>query len=46
MLLIVLVVAIPFALLGELVVDHPAFWDKLMPRRWFPAHWTSHRGRR
>ena len=38
--LIVLLVAIPFAALSELVVDHPNFWERLMPRRWFPKNWV------
>ena len=41
--LIVLAVAIPFAALSELVVDHPRFWEILMPRSWFPAHWIARR---
>lgn len=39
--LIVLLVSIPFAALSELIVDHPRFWEKLMPRHWFPVHWTE-----
>lgn len=39
--LIVLGVAIPFAAISELVVDHPRFWDVLMPRAWFPHHWLN-----
>lgn len=42
--IIVLIVAIPFAALSELVVDHPRFWEKLMPRHWFPSHWVAWRG--
>ncbi len=41
--LIVLLVAIPFAALSELLVDHPNFWEKLMPRHWFPRHWVEPR---
>lgn len=40
--LIVLAVAVPFAALSELVVDHPRFWEVLMPRSWFPSHWVAH----
>ncbi|MDZ7748668.1 MAG: hypothetical protein U5K43_07365 [Halofilum sp. (in: g-proteobacteria)] len=29
---IVLAVAVPFAAVSELVVDHPRFWEVLMPR--------------
>jgi len=39
--LVVLLVSIPFAALSELVVDHPRFWEKLMPRHWFPHHWVE-----
>lgn len=39
--LIVLLVSIPFAALSELIVDHPRFWEKLMPRHWFPVHWVQ-----
>ena len=28
---IVLLVAIPFAFLSEVVVDHPRFWEKIFP---------------
>lgn len=28
---IVFLVALPFAVLSELVVDHPRFWEKLWP---------------
>lgn len=38
--LIVLIVALPFAVVSELVVDHPRFWERLMPRAWFPSHWV------
>jgi len=41
--LIVLLVSIPFAALSELIVDHPRFWEKLMPRHWFPRHWVEPR---
>jgi len=43
--LIVLAVAIPFAIVSELVVDHPRFWEVLMPRAWFPRHWVQRRRR-
>jgi hypothetical protein len=36
---LVLAVAVPFAALSELVVDHPRFWERLMPSTRFPAHW-------
>lgn len=35
---IVLAVAVPFAALGELIVDHPRFREILLPRAWFPRH--------
>lgn len=38
--LIVLAVAIPFAAISELIVDHPRFWEVLLPRHWFPPHWV------
>ena len=38
---IVLAVAVPFAIISELVVDHPRFWEVLMPRAWFPSHWVQ-----
>lgn len=31
---IAFLVALPFAALGELVVDHPGFWRALLPERW------------
>ncbi|MDZ7737228.1 MAG: hypothetical protein U5P41_14935 [Gammaproteobacteria bacterium] len=42
LILIVLTVAVPFAAISELVVDHPRFWEVLMPRSWFPPHWVTH----
>ena len=30
---VVLLVALPFAFLSEVVVDHPRFWEKLWPER-------------
>lgn len=30
---IVLLIAIPFAFLSEIVVDHPRFWEVLWPER-------------
>ena len=30
---IVLLVAIPFAFISEVIVDHPRFWEKLLPER-------------
>lgn len=30
---IVVMVAIPFAFISEVVVDHPLFWEKLWPRK-------------
>ena len=41
--LIVLAVAVPFAIVSELVVDHPRFWEVLMPRTWFPPRWVARR---
>ncbi|MEK9180221.1 MAG: hypothetical protein AAB897_02305 [Patescibacteria group bacterium] len=29
---IVFLVALPFAVVSELVVDHPRFWEKIWPR--------------
>ena len=29
--LIVLAVAIPFAFISEIIVDHPRFWKKIIP---------------
>ena len=29
------VVAIPFAFLSEIVVDHPNFWKYFLPKHWF-----------
>jgi len=29
--LVVLAVAIPFAFISEIVVDHPRFWQKVLP---------------
>lgn len=29
--LIVLAVAVPFAFISEIVVDHPRFWQKVLP---------------
>lgn len=40
---VVLLVSIPFAALSELVVDHPRFWELLLPRHWFPRHWIEPR---
>lgn len=42
--IIVGLVAIPFAVLSELAVDHPRFWEKLMPLHWFPRHRVVRRG--
>lgn len=28
---VVIIVSIPFALISELVVDHPRFWQKILP---------------
>jgi hypothetical protein len=30
---IVLLVAIPFAFISEIIVDHPKFWEKILPTR-------------
>lgn len=32
-LLIVFLVALPFAIISELVVDHPRFWEKIWPTK-------------
>jgi hypothetical protein len=29
---VVLIVAFPFAFISELVVDHPRFWEKILPK--------------
>jgi hypothetical protein len=29
------IVAIPFAFISEIIVDHPDFWKKFLPKRWF-----------
>jgi len=29
------VVAIPFAFISEIVVDHPNFWKYFLPKHWF-----------
>lgn len=29
------VVAIPFAFISEIVVDHPNFWKNFLPKHWF-----------
>lgn len=44
LILVVLLVAIPFAALSELVVDHPRLWEKLMRMHLFPSHWVTRRG--
>lgn len=31
---IVLAVAVPFAFVSEVVVDHPRFWEILLPKKW------------
>lgn len=31
--LVVLLVAIPFAFISEIVVDHPRFWEKVWPEK-------------
>lgn len=30
---IVILVAIPFAFISEVVVDHPRFWEKIFPQK-------------
>jgi len=30
--LVVFFIALPFAVISELVVDHPKFWQKILPR--------------
>ena len=29
------VVAIPFAFISEIIVDHPNFWKYFLPKHWF-----------
>ncbi len=29
------IVAIPFAFVSEIVVDHPNFWKHFLPKHWF-----------
>ena len=29
------IVAIPFAFISEIVVDHPNFWKHILPMKWF-----------
>lgn len=29
------IVAIPFAFISEIVVDHPNFWKYFLPKHWF-----------
>lgn len=29
------VVALPFAYISEVIVDHPNFWKKILPKHWF-----------
>ncbi len=29
------IVALPFAVISELIVDHPDFWKNKLPTRWF-----------
>lgn len=29
------IVAIPFAFISEIIVDHPNFWKKFLPSHWF-----------
>jgi len=31
---VVLAVAVPFAFISEIIVDHPRFWEVMMPRSW------------
>jgi hypothetical protein len=35
---IAVVVAVPFAFISEIVVDHPDFWKKILPKHWFPKN--------
>jgi len=30
-----IIVALPFAIISELVVDHPSFWKNKLPKHWF-----------
>jgi hypothetical protein len=32
------IVAIPFAFLSEIVVDHPNFWKHFLPKHWFAGN--------
>lgn len=34
---IVFLVALPFAFLSEVVVDHPRFWERILPERSSPS---------
>jgi hypothetical protein len=34
-LFVAIVVALPFAVVSEIVVDHPDFWKKILPIRFF-----------
>ena len=34
---VVFAVALPFAFLSEIVVDHPRFWEKLLPEKKKPS---------
>lgn len=29
------IVAIPFAFISEIIVDHPNFWKHFLPKKWF-----------
>lgn len=29
------IVAVPFAFISEIIVDHPDFWQKILPTHWF-----------
>jgi hypothetical protein len=31
---IVLAVAVPFAFISEIIVDHPRFWEFFLPKHW------------
>ena len=33
MVLIVIIIALPFAYISEIIVDHPRFWEKIIPRK-------------
>lgn len=34
-LFVAIIVALPFALVSEIIVDHPDFWKKILPSKFF-----------